>query len=273
MSPSRAAQGLACGRRDAWTTTRTTTAPNSRTSAALRRCAELAASGRHAAVRGARSGAQPRRRAARRAEADVSIPVEPIGAPDRLAGGGGARAGLAQRLRRGDVPHRRWPVHQVRTAQLRDVHSRTRPLRLEWAGRYIRVPHVLEVGRRRHSRVARDAGASPARAPSRRGGSPSPQIAVRAVGEGLRALHDALPVAECPFDWSVASRIANAGAARHPRARRPARAAAGRPARRLPCGCLLPEHAARRRRPLDRARRPRRCSASATAGPTSRSRR
>jgi len=36
-----------------------------------------------------------------------------------------------------------------------------------------------------------------------------PETAVRAVGEGLRALHDALPVEECPFDWGVASRIEN----------------------------------------------------------------
>ena len=37
-----------------------------------------------------------------------------------------------------------------------------------------------------------------------------PATAVRAVGEGLRALHDALPVEECPFEWSVASRRTNA---------------------------------------------------------------
>lgn len=37
-----------------------------------------------------------------------------------------------------------------------------------------------------------------------------PPTAVRAVGEGLRALHEALPVATCPFDWSVPQRIANA---------------------------------------------------------------
>jgi kanamycin kinase len=33
---------------------------------------------------------------------------------------------------------------------------------------------------------------------------------VRAVGEGLRALHDALPVDQCPWEWSVAARLANA---------------------------------------------------------------
>lgn len=37
-----------------------------------------------------------------------------------------------------------------------------------------------------------------------------PAVAVRAVGEGLRAMHDRLPVADCPFDWGVGSRIAGA---------------------------------------------------------------
>jgi kanamycin kinase len=35
---------------------------------------------------------------------------------------------------------------------------------------------------------------------------------VRAVGQGLRMLHDALPVLECPWDWSVPARVANAAA-------------------------------------------------------------
>lgn len=34
----------------------------------------------------------------------------------------------------------------------------------------------------------------------------SPRTAVRAIGEGLRALHESLPVATCPFDWSAESR-------------------------------------------------------------------
>ncbi|WP_296194248.1 phosphotransferase [uncultured Microbacterium sp.] len=33
---------------------------------------------------------------------------------------------------------------------------------------------------------------------------------MRAVGAGLRALHDALPVKACPFSWSVAERIVDA---------------------------------------------------------------
>ncbi|MET8228869.1 aminoglycoside 3'-phosphotransferase [Streptomyces sp. NPDC005301] len=37
-----------------------------------------------------------------------------------------------------------------------------------------------------------------------------PARAVRALGTGLRALHERLPVAECPFDWSVGRRLARA---------------------------------------------------------------
>jgi kanamycin kinase len=40
-----------------------------------------------------------------------------------------------------------------------------------------------------------------------------PATAVPALGRGLRALHETLPVAECPFSWSVADRVAEAVAA------------------------------------------------------------
>jgi aminoglycoside phosphotransferase len=34
-----------------------------------------------------------------------------------------------------------------------------------------------------------------------------PRIAVRAIGEGLRAMHDAMPVASCPFSWMAQERV------------------------------------------------------------------
>src|SRR5690606_23565496 len=37
-----------------------------------------------------------------------------------------------------------------------------------------------------------------------------PETAVRAVGRGLRMLHDALPVAVCPWEWSAHGRIERA---------------------------------------------------------------
>jgi kanamycin kinase len=35
-----------------------------------------------------------------------------------------------------------------------------------------------------------------------------PAATARELGAGLRALHDALPVDECPFSWSAAGRVA-----------------------------------------------------------------
>jgi kanamycin kinase len=39
-----------------------------------------------------------------------------------------------------------------------------------------------------------------------------PAAAVTAIGEGLRALHEALPVDRCPFSWSAGQRVADARA-------------------------------------------------------------
>ena len=133
------------------------------------------------------------------------------------------RAGVGQRDRRAHVPHRRRALHQVRAAQRGDVVRRRRPS--DWRG-----PAGSRPCRRCSSSAADDThewlvdrGRFRARAPSRRAGSPHPATAVRAVGEALRALHEALPVDECPFEWSVPSRLANAARARHPCARRTAR--------------------------------------------------
>jgi kanamycin kinase len=81
--------------------------------------------------------------------------------------------------------------------------------RLEWAAGHTSVPRVLEAGAddtHEWMVTAALAGAS-AVDPAWRA---HPAVAVRAVGEGLRALHDALPVEDCPFDWGVTARIANA---------------------------------------------------------------
>jgi len=83
--------------------------------------------------------------------------------------------------------------------------------RMEWAARYTRVPEVLEVD-------ADDANewlvtrALPGLSAVDPRWSAEPATAVRAVGAGLRALHEALPVADCPFAWSVGARLADATA-------------------------------------------------------------
>ncbi|WP_434811044.1 phosphotransferase [Microbacterium sp. bgisy189] len=83
--------------------------------------------------------------------------------------------------------------------------------RLRWAGRFTRVPQVLDAGA-----DATHEWLVTATLDGRSAVDPrwiaEPAVAVRAVGEGLRALHDALPVADCPFDWGVPGRIRNAAA-------------------------------------------------------------
>ncbi|WP_327071029.1 aminoglycoside 3'-phosphotransferase [Kitasatospora sp. NBC_01250] len=90
-------------------------------------------------------------------------------------------------------------------------------LRLRWAARFTVVPRVLDEG-------ADEAGSwivtdgLPGRMAVDDHWKRDPGTAVRAIGAGLRALHTALPVPDCPFDWSAERRLA----AVH------ARAAAGR---------------------------------------------
>ncbi|MDT0158077.1 aminoglycoside 3'-phosphotransferase [Microbacterium sp. ARD32] len=83
--------------------------------------------------------------------------------------------------------------------------------RMSWAGRWIRVPEVIDQGQDATHEwlVTKAIDGQSAVHPL---WEARPEISVRAVGEGLRALHDALPVDQCPWDWAVESRIANAAA-------------------------------------------------------------
>jgi len=84
--------------------------------------------------------------------------------------------------------------------------------RLRWARRFTPVPGVLGQG-------ADDAGGWMATSPIVGDSAVAtrwkrdPATAVQAIGTGLRALHDALPVDACPFSWSTADRVAGARAA------------------------------------------------------------
>ncbi|WP_402468897.1 phosphotransferase [Isoptericola aurantiacus] len=84
--------------------------------------------------------------------------------------------------------------------------------RLAWAGAYVTVPTVLERGR-----DATGTWLATRALPGRSAVDPvwvaRPAAAARAVGAGLRALHDALPVADCPFTWGAAERSARLSAA------------------------------------------------------------
>ena len=75
--------------------------------------------------------------------------------------------------------------------------------RLRWAAGFVRVPRVLGVG----DGWLHTAGLHGASAVDPRWVA-NPRTAVRAIGAGLRVLHDRLPVDNCPFDWSVATRLA-----------------------------------------------------------------
>lgn len=82
--------------------------------------------------------------------------------------------------------------------------------RLRWAGAFTTVPSVVGEGEDEHGAwlvTAALPGTSAVSARWRR----QPRLAVRAIGAGLRALHEALPTAGCPFDWSVAERVRRAG--------------------------------------------------------------
>lgn len=79
--------------------------------------------------------------------------------------------------------------------------------RLRWASRYITVPRVLGVGIDRCWAWLRT-GALPGRSAVHPRWQASPEVAVPALGAGLRTLHDRLPVDSCPFDWSVGGRLA-----------------------------------------------------------------
>lgn len=92
-----------------------------------------------------------------------------------------------------------------------EANMRDEAERMRWAARWIRVPEVIEQGQDAShewlvtAAIAGDSAVAPR-------WIAEPAIAVRAIGQGLRMLHDALPVSACPWEWSVPARIANAEA-------------------------------------------------------------
>lgn len=77
--------------------------------------------------------------------------------------------------------------------------------RLQWARRWHTVPQVLDWGADEAGQwlVTAALPGEPAVAPR---WLARPLDAARAIGLGLRRLHDALPVEACPFDWSIEAR-------------------------------------------------------------------
>jgi len=86
----------------------------------------------------------------------------------------------------------KWSPHDL-------AHERSR---MEWARAFIRVPRVLDSGPGWLMTAAIPGTNAVADRWCR-----DPERAVAAIGSGLRALHDALPVETCPFSWSVEERL------------------------------------------------------------------
>lgn len=81
--------------------------------------------------------------------------------------------------------------------------------RLAWAARYTALPRMIELGEDTTGTWLHTAALPGDNAVTERWKADSAP-AVAAIGQGLRALHDALPVEDCPFSWSVEDRLVRA---------------------------------------------------------------
>jgi kanamycin kinase len=144
-------------------------------------------------------------------DGDVSIPLSAVAVPGVVAGlarGADLRpvwlndyGGVT--FRTGDGRYIKYGPRNAETSFAGEAE------RLEWAAPFARVPRLLEFGGdATHEWMVTGALSGLSAVDAR--WLDRPATAVRAVGEGLRALHEALPVGECPFDWGVPARIANA---------------------------------------------------------------
>ncbi len=143
----------------------------------------------------------------------MSIPLEPVAVPamvSRLAGGAqlipvwrNGHGGLT--FRTDDGRYIRWGPYNPYTSFTAEAE------RLAWAAPFTPVPRVLELGGDEVHEWCVTVALPGLSAVDPRWRA-EPAVAVRALGEALRALHDALPVADCPFDWGVDKRAADAAA-------------------------------------------------------------
>jgi kanamycin kinase len=78
--------------------------------------------------------------------------------------------------------------------------------RMTWAGAFHPVPRVLALGSDEEGGWLVTA-ALPGRSAVDPRWIAEPRLAVRAIGEGLRALHDTLPADHCPFSWMAELRV------------------------------------------------------------------
>jgi len=141
----------------------------------------------------------------------MSIPAEPLAVPERVRS-------LARGARLDAVWENELGGITFRTSDGRHIKHGPRNLettfaaeaeRLAWAGRWLTVPRVVDLGRdETHEWIVTETIPGDSAVAAR--WVADPVRAVRAVGEGLRAMHETLPVADCPFDWGVPARVDNA---------------------------------------------------------------
>lgn len=87
-----------------------------------------------------------------------------------------------------------------------DVDLAGEAARMRWAGAFVTVPRVLEQACDADGAWLVTAALDGEMAVADRW-KQDPATAVRVIGEALRAFHDALPVAECPFSASAEERV------------------------------------------------------------------
>ncbi|MBM7788810.1 aminoglycoside 3'-phosphotransferase [Tenggerimyces flavus] len=81
--------------------------------------------------------------------------------------------------------------------------------RMRWASRYAKVPRVLESGADASGAWLVTSALLGESAITERWKA-DPATAVRVAGAALREFHEAFPVEECPYDWSVVARLERA---------------------------------------------------------------
>lgn len=84
--------------------------------------------------------------------------------------------------------------------------------RLGWVGQYMPAPALIDRGRHGSLHWLRTRGL-PGRSAVAQPWRGRPDVAVPELGRALRRFHDGVPVDGCPFEWSVAGRVARFGLA------------------------------------------------------------
>lgn len=112
--------------------------------------------------------------------------------------------GLTFRL--GDNRYVKWMAAGHDEPEVEAIDFAAEARRLAWAAGFVVVPGVLDVGRDDDGQWLVTAAIRGESAVSDRWHA-DPGRAATELGRGLRTLHDALPVADCPFTWSVEERL------------------------------------------------------------------